>query len=85
MISQDRYVIDLNFQVVTTPITVGGQTIPMIGSKQYLNTVVKPMVVTVSGNGNAGHNNTITIPATISAASSVAATIGSGNTNGANA
>lgn len=61
---------------------------PMLSSAQYLNTtVVKPMVVTVSANGNGLHsNNSITIPATVSTVNGggivVQATGGKRNING---
>lgn len=50
-------------QVVTAPLSVNGQGLPIMGT-QYLSTaMVKPMVVTVSGNGS-NATGTITLPIT---------------------
>ncbi|XP_037041027.1 probable GPI-anchored adhesin-like protein PGA18 [Bradysia coprophila] len=55
-------------KVVTTPLSVNGQGLPMMGT-QYLSTaVVKPVVVTVAGSGNTVHNGSITLPITSTSA-----------------
>lgn len=53
-------------KVVTTPLSVNGQGLPIMGT-QYLSTaVVKPVVVTVAG--NTVHNGSITLPITSTSA-----------------
>lgn len=57
-------------KVVTTPLSVNGQGLPIpIMGTQYLSTaVVKPVVVTVAGSGNTVHNGSITLPITSTSA-----------------